>query len=110
MFLLKVRRARMLKDKENKFIAQAFGNSDLEVIKDVSVHAAVNEEGGYLNMRTDLQGIFWYLQMSLKWNWSGQMLHAEKGFLSMNVSLNILKKVLKLNFQNTRKIYWKWKQ
>ena len=55
MFLLKVRRARMLKDKENKFIAQAFGNSDLEVIKDVSVHAAVNEEGGYLNMRTDLK-------------------------------------------------------
>ena len=58
MFLLKVRRARMLKDKENRFIAQAFGNPDLEVIKDVSVHAAVNEEGGYVNIRTDLQGIF----------------------------------------------------
>ena len=59
MFLLKVRRARMLKDKENKFIAQAFGNSDLEVIKDVSVHAAVNEEGGYINKRNDLYGICW---------------------------------------------------
>ena len=58
MLLRKVRRARMLKDKENKFIALAFGNSDLEVIKDVSVHAAVNEEGGYVNIRTDLQGIF----------------------------------------------------
>ena len=26
----------------------------IEVIKDVSVHAAVNEEGGYVNKRTDL--------------------------------------------------------
>ena len=40
-----MRRARLLQEKEGKMIITASEDSDYEVVKDVFVHASINEEG-----------------------------------------------------------------
>ena len=42
---LKVRRARLLQDKEGRMISKASEDSSYDVVKDVFVQASINEEG-----------------------------------------------------------------
>ena len=44
-FILQVRRARLLEDKEDELLQRVEIEINLKVVKEVSVHAPVNEDG-----------------------------------------------------------------